>query len=543
MKRTVKPFLSLILCCLLTTSALATDVPSEIKEVHVYPSGASIFRETTVILQKGQNTIRFYGISPSIDPNTIQLDADQKIGIQSISYQYDYLKPVKPSQEISALQDTINAMEQRRNRINALQRVYTAEKQFLTNNAQLGNQQVSSQAEEYDKMAGVLRKRLREIELGMFRLEQQKGEIYQQIQRRQEQIAELQGMSPDKTGIIELQLLANAAQNAKIELRYFVRNAGWRPIYEMRFSDVNSPIAIQYNAMVQQHTGIEWKDVKLVLSTSTPSVGSAPPTLHPWRLYYKSPRNYSNANQAILNSYSYEEKAKETSIRGGRTDGNTTLVEDDVEAEVFENMVALEFQVPQSYSIASNQKDHLIKLKERDVDATFNYLAIPKLETEAFLVANITDWYKLNLLPGASNMFIGNTYVGQSYINPEMSNDTLAIGFGRDKMVQIQRQLLSRECKKGFIAGKQKHELQFEIVVRNLHKQKISLTILDQIPTSSIEEIEVEAQNISGAKREPTTGQLTWEEEVDAGATAKFTFSFTVKHPRNKVVYPLNNVQ
>ena len=61
------------------------------------------------------------------------------------------------------------------------------------------------------------------------------------------------------------------------------------------------------------------------------------------------------------------------------------------------------------------------------------------MDRDAFLVARITDWNKLNLVSGHASVFYAGTFVGQSYINTSTVADTMSISLGRDKRIIIKR--------------------------------------------------------------------------------------------------------
>lgn len=525
---------------LISLSLVAKDVESKITSVVVYPSGATVERKASTSLKAGANTLRFLGISNTINQKSIQLEAQGDYIIQSISYRYEYLEPLIPNPAIRMLQDSVQWLTDKRGEHQAIKYAYDVELKFLNNNSNLQVRQDQTQSSELEKIADILRNRILEIKLKLHTLSLKDRKLNETIQRINLQVNELRGFSPERTGIVEIKLIAEKPIKGDFKLSYLVANAGWRPSYDLKFTEINEPIQLKYNAWVQQSTGIDWKNARLTLSTSTPKLSNSLPVLHPWQLFYKEPVQYSYKNQAVLESYSYTES--KNGVRFKEDDSEKPALTAGDFTAMMETMVSMDFEIDLPYTIESDGKENLINLRKEKIDAEFNYYAAPKIENEAFLVANITDWYKLNLLPGPGNMFIGNTFMGQSYINPGIANDTLKLGFGRDKMVQIERKLLNRVCKKGFVAGKQKHELDYEIAIRNLHKDAINITIEDQIPISSIEEIEVELQSKSGAEYNEKTGSLTWDLKLESGKADKKTFSFTVKHPRSKVVYPLNNV-
>jgi len=55
-----------------------------------------------------------------------------------------------------------------------------------------------------------------------------------------------------------------------------------------------------------------------------------------------------------------------------------------------------------------------VDITKHTLQATFSHKAVPKLDKDAFLLANIVGWEKLDLVPGPTNVYFADTYVGQS---------------------------------------------------------------------------------------------------------------------------------
>ena len=76
-----------------------------------------------------------------------------------------------------------------------------------------------------------------------------------------------------------------------------------------------------------------------------------------------------------------------------------------------------EFDIESEYSIPSNMKPYLIKVKEHTLPAKFGHFSIPKVDRDAFLTARVTGWEDFDILDGIANIYYGNTYIGQADIN------------------------------------------------------------------------------------------------------------------------------
>ena len=60
------------------------------------------------------------------------------------------------------------------------------------------------------------------------------------------------------------------------------------------------------------------------------------------------------------------------------------------------------------------------------------------------------------------------------------------------------------------------------------------MIILDQVPVSTLEEIEVDVQNISGAKLDTETGEIKWEFKLNPNEKKDFDLKYSVKYPKHR---------
>src|SRR5690606_2105802 len=107
------------------------------------------------------------------------------------------------------------------------------------------------------------------------------------------------------------------------------------------------------------------------------------------------------------------------------------------------------------------------QLMSYNLKAEYSYLTVPKIDRNAFLVGKITDWGRLNLLPGEANLIVGNNYAGTSMINPQATNDTLSLSLGRDNRVITERVLVDEQGSNSFLGSNQRRNFNYEITVRN----------------------------------------------------------------------------
>ena len=140
------------------------------------------------------------------------------------------------------------------------------------------------------------------------------------------------------------------------------------------------------------------------------------------------------------------------------------------------------------------------------------------------------------MLPGTSKIYLENSYVGESYINPASALDTLLLSFGRDKRIIIKREKVKDMNTTKFIGGNVEKEFLFETTIRNTKKESITITIEDQIPLKTDESMKVTTGELSGGNYVEETGLINWKMDIKPGETKKIRLGFKVKYPKDKII-------
>lgn len=199
-----------------------------------------------------------------------------------------------------------------------------------------------------------------------------------------------------------------------------------------------------------------------------------------------------------------------------------------------ENQTAVEFEIKIPYTVKSDNKNTIVEVDRYELPADYEYFAIPKINKDAFLLANITDWEKYNLLEGEANIFFENTYIGKTILDTRYVSDTLSISLGRDKNILVSRDKVKDFNTKKFLGSKKEDTRAWKISVRNNKSQPINFIILDQIPVSTTTEIEVNAENLSGADLNADTGEVKWKMELNPSAKKELELKYKVKYPKDR---------
>lgn len=169
-----------------------------------------------------------------------------------------------------------------------------------------------------------------------------------------------------------------------------------------------------------------------------------------------------------------------------------------------------------------------------ELDADFEYFSIPKIDSDAFLRANITEWQKLNLLDSEANLFYENTFVGKTVLDTRGMKDTLSLSLGRDRSVQIKRDKSKGLSSSKLFGSKRETERNWMISVKNGKKAPIKITLQDQIPVSTLDEIEVITDELSGGELKKESGEITWKLNLEPNEKRELNLKYRIKYPKER---------
>jgi uncharacterized protein (TIGR02231 family) len=167
-------------------------------------------------------------------------------------------------------------------------------------------------------------------------------------------------------------------------------------------------------------------------------------------------------------------------------------------------------------------------------------VAIPRLDKDAFLQAQVTQWEDLNLLPGETNIFFEGSFVGNGNIDMRNIKDTMNISLGRDKKIIVKREIDKKLHSRKTIGTNERESIAYSIIARNTRKEDIDLVIYDQLPISTDASIIVEDAEYGDALLDETTKSLRWIMSLKPAESKKVQLSYTVKYPKGKTV---NNIR
>jgi len=199
-----------------------------------------------------------------------------------------------------------------------------------------------------------------------------------------------------------------------------------------------------------------------------------------------------------------------------------------------QTQLGYEFEIRQPYTIPSDGKSVAAEIGRYRLPAVYTYRSTPKIDKDAFLVAETTDWAKLNLLEGEANVYFENTFVGKSILSPREAGDTLRFSMGRDRGIRIERTKESDYSARRAIGSNQTQTVGWKLTVRNTRTEPVVLMLTDQLPVSRNSSITVTEEELSGGTLDKETGTVTWRLELKPGEQRELKLRYAVKYPKGR---------
>jgi uncharacterized protein (TIGR02231 family) len=292
---------------------------------------------------------------------------------------------------------------------------------------------------------------------------------------------------------------------------------------------------------------LDWNDVKLSISTNNPYANKTKPELSPWYIDYQEYRKTLNEKAKLRSdAYGYAEDVPAVNSAAMNmgfmysSQGNGIVQQEALGADQFttivQQLIAAEFKIDLNYSIASDNQVRMVLVKQSELNTSFRYYAVPKLDPGVYLVAQMTKLDELQLVPAKANIFFDGTYIGETYLDPTTMDDTLNLSLGKDPNIVVKRTLLKNQSKERIIQDKKERNFAYNIEVRNLKSSEIDLIIQDQVPLTTNPEITIEKSNLGKGTLDEKTGLIEWKLKLKAKENQTFDYDFKVRHPKDKVV-------
>lgn len=265
------------------------SVPSVLKSATVYRSGAELVHTAKASLRQGNNELTIEDISNNIDVNSIRINCGGNVTILSVEFSREYLKPETKSASVKKLEDSVERIQKEQGKLNIVIKADNDLLDLLGSNKKIGGNQSGLSVAELSKMVDYYKQKTLELNEDIAGAKDRQDRLDKSLEKLNSQIAVEEKKNNKTSGRILLQLLSQTAGDFDFTLSYLTPSAYWNPSYDLKVDNIAEPMKLIYKAELVQTSGIDWKQVRLVLSTSVPNQGGDAPLLKTWLLQYVDP--------------------------------------------------------------------------------------------------------------------------------------------------------------------------------------------------------------------------------------------------------------
>jgi uncharacterized protein (TIGR02231 family) len=498
----------------------------EVKQATVFLQGAKVFGSTNVSLQKGRNVVKIINLPNDLDENTYKINLEKNTTLLSITPQSNYLKNDEMSEGEKKLNDEKKKFQREVNLLNIKIKNLTGEQNIINDNLKVSTNDKSTPQEQLIKLTEFYRKRMLEIDNQVFLLNEQKSVLDESIAKINKQFSEEQTHKNQNKKELMLEILAENEMNLNLGVSYIVSNAGWVPSYDLRALSTKKPLEIVYKGKIYQKTGQDWNNVKLFVSTYRPSYNQNRPILSPLYVAEYTAHSYDDAKMG------YMKKAEMSAVNSYQIREEVAAPSQIPVATVSDSQMNVLYELKFNQTIVSQEKEQYVILDKKDVDATYKYHTVPKLNNQVFLMAFVKDWQNLNLISGEGNIYFEDNYIGKTNITSNYVKEEFPISLGVDERIIVKRIKLEDKTSQKTLNSNKWETESYQITVRNNTKENIELEILDQLPLSENSKITVKSLETGNGILDDKTGSILWNRNISSGASDKINFSYEVKYPK-----------
>lgn len=302
-----------------------------------------------------------------------------------------------------------------------------------------------------------------------------------------------------------------------LDVTYLVANASWKPSYTVRGDPEKSMLTLEFDAVVVQATGEDWKDVTLRLSTAQPTRAANPGAVEPTyiELYEPAPRSMPAVGSAAPMAPMYDARKERSNDMPGRPgepggafgspseagEENSMLAGLASDAAVGGTGPAVEYQLPRTFTATSDLgAERKTRVATLEATPSFTLVAQPLVESNVFLRARFRNESAYLLLPGETRMYLGTDSIGRATLAETPVGGEVELWFGKEPRVTARRELVSKKSSEsGLFTKSTGIDREYRIVLENTLARAVDIEVTDRVPVSRDEAAKVELRDLTPA--------------------------------------------
>lgn len=539
----------LVSLCVLSVSWLQAEprpLASAIVEVTVYGDSASVRRRAE--LAGGEGRFVLAGLPAGLDPDSVRvrLAGGEVVGVEV----RERVQPNVPDERVQELRGRVRALERElavlddegerlRVLLDHVQRLLRQEESAHQDEIGAGRANAEAWEANFRYLAG----KLSELKEAQRALEPRQEEKKLALADLRLELGRF-----ESAGAVALKdlLLDVVGGGSALEVEYFVGAAGWEPYYDLRAKKDLASVELAYRARVHQHTGEDWTDAEILLSTAQPQRGAQGPDPQPIWLSLNDPKAPTRGRPAPetamgeLRGLGYSGDAAEK-----RADAPEAVR---VFAAVESEGLSVRFRLPRKETIESRPEPTSVLVGRTDLALAGEHYVLPALDTTVWLRAKAKNTSEWVLLPGRAAVYFGADFVGHAFLAAVQPGQELDLHLGADPGLTVTRTQLSdlREGA-GVFSSRATQREAWRIELENhgaftaAADGAVEVVVQEVLPKPRDDRIKVAIDTVKPklaegerwTKEREESGALTWVVRVPKGAKSTLELTTEISFPES----------
>lgn len=298
-------FLPLLVCFQAVAQKNEINVSSTIEKATVFFQGVQLEHTGNFEVKSGRQTVVLEKLTDFLDPNSVQVKAQGDLTILSVKTRKNFEDVRISEEQMDALNANKRKLELKDIALRDEYQILELDKQLLLKNRDLKGQQEGLKVAELKEAYTFMHQKLTEINVRESAIYEELEQLNKDMNKIEQEIFSQRSKPVINYTEIVVEIEAKAPTKGTFYFSYISPNASWTPYYDMRSEGIGAQVKLEAKALVNQTTGIPWKDIDLVLSTNDPYDNSTEPQITPWYLSYYNYPAQKQISSRQLPAYSY----------------------------------------------------------------------------------------------------------------------------------------------------------------------------------------------------------------------------------------------
>ena len=528
----MQPYLSTLSLLGVVASGVTLWIPigaqaaiSNIENITIYQGLASVTR-TLPISGSGEQTLVFSCLSPTIEPDSISVQAVGNVNVGEVSI--EALSAEQAAQCQYQGDATVKSQQSNLADISAELEAAHLTKAYLQNLTKVT--QINT--------AGTLANNARDLETQAASINKRIVELQQRKAQAQDAINQMMAgnMTRAQNSVTQVSVRTASRTPSTVKLHYQVRGASWEPTYQARLNTDSKQLNITASAIIAQQTGENWSNVPVILSTVNPNqtTTSQLPRVERLSLYEEEQAKLNRYASPMMEAAPIVVSARD-SYGGGASGENMPPLPSFTVSSQNKNGIT-EYRLPQRVSIPSDGRRVRTIIDEQSGTSKLWLRSTPSAETAAYWYAS-APFLTPAWADGSLQLYRDDNYVGQSRYDYQSLKEQ-GIGFGVDPSLLV-KQLTDEDKKgdKGVFNRQQTKTITQAYQFTNQHNRGVRLQVLSAEPVSSDDSIKVTATHtpvISQKDWNENKGMVAWEFDLPSKQAQVVQSTYQISYPADK---------